>query len=443
MPNFTPHPSSLILYPSFIPYPLPLKLMIYDLSLSWRNVRTRKVQTAITILVVGLAIGLFVTVSVLGDAIRRGVVQASDPFGVLVVGAKGSGQQLVLSTILLQGPPVGNIPIHIYEELQADERVALAVPLAMGDNVGGARVIGTNEDFFRLTGLERETPPFVVTNGRAFTADFEAVLGATAARELGLTIGDAFITSHGVERVFETDEHAIPFTVVGILEPTSSPYDGAVFTTIPSIWAVHEEEGTHEEAAENSAEEEDHHTAESGQVTAILVKPVNFAVTNSIWQGFYTGTEAQAAFPGQELGGLFDQLRQGERVLTAVGYLAAVMAALTVLLAIYSATIAREQTIAIMRSLGASRVSVLRMVIFEALIISLVGAIFGRVVGYATAWLIAHNITAQAAVPVQIHYLFAIEPFLWLLPLVLAVAAGLYPALMAYRVDVVEKLFPG
>ncbi|MCB0035752.1 MAG: ABC transporter permease [Anaerolineales bacterium] len=409
--------------------------------------RTRKVQTAITIVVVGLAIGLFVTVSVLGDAIRRGVVQASDPFGVLVVGAKGSGQQLVLSTILLQGPPVGNIPFHIYEELQADERVALAVPLAMGDNVGGARVIGTNEDFFRLTGLEGETPPFVVASGRAFTADFEAVLGATAARQLGLTIGDAFFTSHGVERVFETDEHAIPFTVVGILEPTSSPYDGAVFTTIPSIWAVHEEEGTHEEAdeeaAENSAAEEDHHTAESGQVTAILVKPVNFAVTNSIWQGFYTGTEAQAAFPGQELGGLFDQLRQGERVLTAVGYLAAVMAALTVLLAIYSATIAREQTIAIMRSLGASRVSVLRMVIFEALLISLLGALCGRVVGYATAWLIASNITAQAAVPVQIQYLFAIEPFLWLLPLVLAVAAGLYPALMAYRVDVVEKLFPG
>lgn len=417
--------------------------MIYDLSLSWRNVRTRKIQTAITILVVGLAIGLFVTVSVLGDAIRRGVVQASDPFGVLVVGAKGSGQQLVLSTILLQGPPVGNIPFHIYEELQADERVALAVPLAMGDNVGGARVIGTNEDFFALSGLDSETTPFMIANGRQFAADFEAVLGATAARELGLTIGDAFFTSHGVERVFETDEHSRPFTVVGILEPTSSPYDSAVFTTIPSIWAVHEEEDAHDdEVGENTAEEEDHHTAGSGQVTAILVKPVNFAVTNSIWQGFYTGTEAQAAFPGQELGGLFDQLRLGERVLTAVGYLAAGMAALTVLLAVYSATIAREQTIAIMRSLGASRISVLRMVIFEALLISLMGALFGRVVGYAAAWAIASNISTQAAVPVRIQYSFEIEPFLWVLPLVLAVAAGLYPALMAYRINVVEKLFP-
>ena len=46
----------------------------------------------------------------------RGIIRASDPFGVLVVGAKGSGQQLVLSTLLLQGLPVGNIDGHIYAE---------------------------------------------------------------------------------------------------------------------------------------------------------------------------------------------------------------------------------------------------------------------------------------------------------------------------------------
>lgn len=420
--------------------------MLYDFNLSWRNVRARSVQTTITILVVGLAIGLFVTVSVLGDAIRRGVVTASDPFGVLVVGAKGSGQQLVLSTILLQGPPVGNIPFEIYEDLQTDERVALAVPLAMGDNVGGARVIGTSLAFFELSDPDRDEKPFRMANGRSFEADFEAVLGASAAAQLGLRIGDRFVTSHGVEAGLEPDEHGIPFTVVGVLEPTSSPYDGAVFTTVPSIWAVHEPDA--DSIVENSTlptpniEEDDEQTAQTGQVTAVLVEPVNFAAAQPIWQDFYTGTEAQAAYPGRELGGLFDQLRQGERILTAVGYLAAGMAALTVLLAIYSATVAREQTIAIMRSLGASRVSVLRMVIFEALIVSVIGAIFGRLIGYLTAGIIASTITEQSAVPVTVRLLPEIEPFLWILPLVLAVAAGLYPALMAYRVDIVEKLFP-
>lgn len=418
--------------------------MLYDLSLSWRNLRTRLVQTIITILVVGLAIGLFVTVSVLGDAIRRGVVTASDPFGVLVVGAKGSGQQLVLSTILLQGTPIGNIPIAIYEKLQEDERVALAVPLAMGDNVGGARVIGTSLAFFELTNPDGGATSFRLASGRPFDADFEAVLGARAAVELGLTLGDRFVTSHGVEAALEPDTHNVPFTVVGILEPTSSPYDGAVFTTVRSIWAVHEPVGFTQPPTLPipTREENDDQTAETGQVTAVLVEPVNVAAAQPIWQDFYTGTEAQAAFPGRELGGLFDQLRQGERVLTAVGYLAAAMAALTVLLAIYSATLAREQTIAIMRSLGASRVSVLRMVIFEALIIAILGALLGRLIGYLSAEIITTTITKQLAISMTVRFLSEIEPFLWILPLTLAITAGLYPALMAYRVDIVEKLFP-
>ncbi|MBK8430561.1 MAG: hypothetical protein IPL28_04430 [Chloroflexi bacterium] len=95
----------------------------------------------------------------MGDAIRQGVIRASDPFGVLVVGAKGSGQQLVLSSILLQGQPVGNISYAIFEELAADERVQTAVPLAFGDNIGGARIIGTNNSFFALTGHAASHPP--------------------------------------------------------------------------------------------------------------------------------------------------------------------------------------------------------------------------------------------------------------------------------------------
>jgi putative ABC transport system permease protein len=208
---------------------------MYPLSLAWRNLRAHPVQTAITIVVVSLALGLFVTIAVLGDAIRQGVIRASDPFGVLVVGAKGSGQQLVLSSILLQGQPVGNIPYAIFEELAADERVQTAVPLALGDNIGGARIIGTDNSFFALTGPRGEPSPFVLADGRLLEQDFEAVLGATAATQLGLGLGQTFVSSHGVERGFEPDEHDDPFTVVGILQPSGTPYDAAVFTTLASI----------------------------------------------------------------------------------------------------------------------------------------------------------------------------------------------------------------
>jgi putative ABC transport system permease protein len=143
------------------------------------------------------------------------------------------------------------------------------------------------------------------------------------------------------------------------------------------------------------------------------------------------------------LGGLFDLLNQGQQLLTVVGYLAAAMAALTLFLAVFSATGAREHLLAIMRGLGASRGSVFRVVLFETVLIALLGAITGRALGYAAAWLIAERIAAESTIPVSIRYLPSLEPYLWLLPLTLGILAGIIPAWQAYRSDVVQRLFPG
>ncbi|MGL4651725.1 MAG: ABC transporter permease, partial [Caldilineaceae bacterium] len=188
-----------------------------EFKLAWRNVVDRPVQTIVALLVVALAVALFVAVTHLNDGLQRGIVRASDPFGVLVVGAKGSAQQLVLSTLLLQGLPVGNIHADIYDELAQDPRAGLVVPIAMGDNVGGARIIGTSAAFFELRTDQAAGAAFRLVEGAPFAADFEAVLGATAARGLGLQLGNQFLSAHGVEQGLADDTHETPFTVVGIL----------------------------------------------------------------------------------------------------------------------------------------------------------------------------------------------------------------------------------
>lgn len=425
-------------------------MIFYDLTIAWRNLITRPVQTVITILVIGIAIALSVTVTHLNDGLQRGIIRASDPFGMVVVGAKGSAQQLVLSTLLLQGNPVGNIPHHLYEELAADPRVALAVPLAMGDNVGNARIIGTNHDFFTLGPSLQEPPSFHLAEGRLFTAKFEAVLGSTAAANLGLQMGDRFLPAHGVSQGLASDEHAVPHTIVGILQPSNTPFDNAVFTDIESVVEIHAEHAGEEHTAEEStgaASDEpsnqptDEHGSE-GEVTAVLVRPTGFIEQNELWQEFYSGTEAQAAFPGRELGSLFDLLNQGQALLRIVGYLATVMAALTLFLAIYSAAGARERLLAIMRGLGANRTMVFRIVLIETVLMALLGAFLGRLLGYLVAGQIAAQMSAQSSIPIAIRYLPQLEPFLWGIPLLLGVVAGLLPAVQAYRVNVVEKLFP-
>lgn len=412
--------------------------MTYDLFLAWRGLRARPVQTIIAIVIIALAVGLPVTVLALGDGARQGIIRASDPFGVLVVGAKGSGQQLVLSTILLQGNPVGNIDYGVYEALKTDARVALTVPLALGDNIGGARLIGTTDDLLQLRPALNEPLTFHVGQGRFFHADFEAVLGSEAADTLGLGIGDTFHASHGVGAGIEDDVHPQVYTVVGVLDRTISPYDNAVFVSYESIWATHEAEA----AGSAEAASGEHVEAEPGQVTAVLVKPVGFIEANKLWQDFATGTTAQAAFPGQELGGLFDLFSQVEDILTAVGYLVLVIAGLTVFLSLYSAIAAREQAIALMRGLGIRRTNVFRVVIAESLLVMLVGALIGRLVGYGAALGIAALLTQQSSIPIPIRFLPNLEPLLWLLPLGVGLLAGLIPAFQAYRVNVVEKLFP-
>jgi putative ABC transport system permease protein len=243
---------------------------------------------------------------------------------------------------------------------------------------------------------------------------------------------------------------------VGVLERSGTAFDDAVFTTVASVVEIHAEEeptagaatddgtGEHDEGEvhEHDESEVQEHEHSDDAVTAILVRPTGFGEANQIWQEFYVGTEAQAVFPGAELGGIFDLLDQAQELLLAVGWLAALMAAMTLFLAVFSAGVARERLLAIMRALGASRWHVSRVVLFEAVIIAFAGAIVGRVIGYTAALVLADQIALDSAVPVSIGYLPGLEPWLWVLPLGVGLIAGAIPAWQAYRANVLERLYP-
>lgn len=447
--------------------------MTYAFGTAWRNIRSRPLQTFIPSLVIALAIALSLVVAMLADGIKEGIIESSDPFGVIVIGAPGSSQQLVLNTVLLQDEPVGNIDYSVYEALAEDtEQVRLAVPLAFGDNVGGSPVIGTNYNFFELRDSYTAPPAFQLAEGRLFTdlsehdhedeadhADeeqehaededlhaghdhaanmFEAVLGSRAAKDLGLGIDDHFQTIHGTGPGIASDVHTEVYTVVGILKPSDTPYDAAVLTQIENTWhvhAVHEDDPLAQYIATDLAAGED-------QVTAVLVIPTSFTAQNRIAQEFENRYDAQAVFPGAELVELFDLIDQAQEVLVIVGYMVLVIAALTVFLAMYNATMARQQAIAIMRSLGSSRITVFQIILFETLLVVLLGTLLGRLLGYSATYIIATTYEERSFIPIPLRFLPTWELLLWVVPLGIGALAGLLPAWLAYRVNVVEKLFP-
>lgn len=405
-----------------------------DLALVWHQLRARPVQSLIPMLVIGIAIATSIAVLALADAARRGIEQASDPFGVLVVGPKGDGQQLVLNSILLQGAPLGTIDRAIYNEIAAAGDVRLAIPLAQADSIGRAPIIGTTADFLQLRGGVNDPPAFAVNAGRWFEADFEAVLGARAAAGLGLRVGEQFQPAHGVGVTLASDQHPFTYTVVGVLGASGTAYDNAVYVSLGSVWATHEDE-----------EADSAFSVVSGaadRLTAVLVQPLTFNDANRIWQRFYVRTDAQAVFPGQALGSLFDLLRQGEQILAAVGYLMLAIAALTVFLSMYGAALTRERDVAILRSLGAGRAHVFRLALLETLLVTIVGALIGRALGYGTAFALAGVLGGRSAIPLPIAYLINLEPTLWALSLIVGAAAGVLPAILAARVDIAAKLTP-
>ncbi|MCC5465494.1 ABC transporter permease [Pelosinus baikalensis] len=186
---------------------------------------------------------------------------------------------------------------------------------------------------------------------------FEAVVGAKAAQELGLRLGDEFKSAHGFIPGGHTHDHA--YQVVGILQPVNGPYDQAVLVPIESIWLAHEK---HESKVEGEAIEDSHehdHAIEDShehehEVTAILVKPKGYSEAMRLYQQFQQEKGAQMIFPAQVIVQLFSILGQGEQMLRSIAYVIIVMGLMIMTLSVYWSALGRTRDRAVLRALGAS-----------------------------------------------------------------------------------------
>lgn len=413
------------------------------LTIAWRNLRTRPVPTALTTTIIALALGVAVAVIVLGAGIRRGLTTASGPFE-LVIGPKGSPTQLVVSSILYQDVPIGNMTYAQYQALAADPRVHDAVPLALGDNLHGLRLVGTTPTMFQIA-ITPERPPFYrVAQGRAFAQDFEAVLGSAAARQLDFSLGATFTSMHGVQHSVNGTQHqGFAYTVVGVLAPTDTPADLGIYVPLSSYWKVH---GVMQGSIfspsvtprENGQADADGDSATG--VTAVLVRARDISAAYQIYQQLNAGKELQAALPGAVLIQLLNLLGQGQQLLSFVTGIALGMAVLSMTLALYGAVLNRQREIAVLRALGAGRRTVLGVALCEALLQGTVGLLAGVALGHGVAAAAAGFVNQQSALAVGTRFELVPEVGLLLSMLGLGVLAGILPALRAYRVEAAHVL---
>ena len=414
------------------------------LTIAGHNLLSKPVQSGVTVLVTAMAIALMSMVSLLANGIHEGLVRATEPFD-LIVGAKGSPNQLVLNTVFLQDNPIGNIDYAVYENLKANPLTAAAIPLAFGDNYRGYRIVGASGDIFRHE-IKPGATWLKLAAGQPFQQPFEAGVGAKAARELGLTLGDEFKSVHGL--IPGGDAHAAPYRVVGILQPLQGPYDQAIMTDITSIWEAHADHDPDHNAAaaadhdpdHNATADDDHdHQQTHRAVTAVLVKPHGYGEAMRLYQQYQNNQTAQLVFPAQVIVKLFAILGQGEAALTMLSYAAIAMGLMITGLSLYWSALSRARERAILRALGASAYDMAVITICEAGIIAAGGAIIGGVAGHGVYALLAGAMTDKTAVTLSTAVIAA-EAHILLAVAALGVAAGAIPAFLTYRSDIGRQL---
>jgi putative ABC transport system permease protein len=380
--------------------------------LAWRYLAARPLLTALHIVLLALGAGTIALLLLFtGQAEER--LERDARSVDLVVGAKGSPLQLILSSVLHADVPTGNIPLEAVERLAAEPMVAEAIPISLGDSYRGFRIVGTQPAFLALHHA-------AIAQGGIFTGEMEAVLGAQVAKRTGLALGATFAGSHGLAAAGGATHGDHPYKVVGILAPTGSVIDRLVTTPLESVWEVH---GTHGAAPQ------------AREVTAVLLRyrtPIAAAV---LPRRINATTALLAASPAYEGARLMNLVGVGVDALGVFALVLMASAALSVFIALTSALQERRYDLALLRMLGASPAKLFVLVAAEGMTLVVAGVILGLVVGHVAAealgrWLAASqtwSLTGIAWAPG--------EAWLAALALVLGAATCAIPAILAYRRD--------
>ena len=380
--------------------------------------------------VLSLALGVAVVAALL--AIDQGLDTRFDRDlgGIdLVVGAKGSPLQIILSSVFQIDQPTGNISIDVLNRLKRNMLISEAVPVSLGDNIGGFRIVGTSTDYLQLYDAS-------LASGRLWTKPLEAVLGAQVANDQHLSVGSTFVGEHGLSPGGEMHV-ANPYRVVGILKPTGTVADRLALTDIASVWKVHEHENAEHDAAVAAEthlnEGPDLYPAVGNQVTAVLVRYRSAMGALMVPRLIKAIPDVQSAVPALELARLDQLLGTGSRVLRGFGIGLLVLSALGFFVALLSAVQERQRDLALLRALGGRPGLLLRLVLTEALVLGCVGSVAGLLLGRAAATIAARVVASGGGPALALPAVGMPDLAVFGVGILLALMAALLPAASAYR----------
>jgi len=395
------------------------------LLLVLRSLRQHALSTSATALAIALAGGLLLSVWVVKTQSQATFTQINTGFDA-VLGARGSKLQLVLNALFHLEASPGNVAQADYLFIKSHPAVKRAIPIAVGDNLRGFRIVGTDPELF----TEVEYAPgekFVFSTGRLWQGEAkEAVLGSFAAQKLGLKVGDIFHPFHGL--IYdEKNQHAETYIVTGLLAPTNTPVDKVVWIPLHGLQTM-----------------SGHDPNTATDVSAVLIQ-LRAPAAGFMLDLMYNrqGNRLTFAYPiAAIMGDLFAKIGWFDRVLALVAYLVALVSAVGVLVAIYNSMVARQRDLAILRALGARRRTLFSAVVLEATAIGIIGMIAAFAVYAVVASVVAAIIRSETGVVINPWITHPVMLWAPLGMVSLCALSGLVPAWKAYQTDIAGNLAP-
>jgi putative ABC transport system permease protein len=393
-------------------------------KLAWRNIWFKPLNTILSIILLASSVAIITVLILLEKQFEEQFSSNADNID-LVLGAKGSPLQLVLSSVYQVDAPTGNINYAEAQTWMRNPFVKTAIPLAFGDNYLGYKIVGTTPDYLNQFNAKIE-------KGKIFNHDFEVVVGSEIAQKLNIRIGDKFYGSHGDAKEGEKHEEN-KYIVVGIASSTGKVIDNLILSNISSVWETHDEhEHEHEHEHESEVDKE---------ITAVLLKFKN-KMGIILWPRLIAqNTKMQAASPAIEINRLFSLFGIGLLALQYLAYGIMMVSGISIFVALYNTLKERKYEFALLRTSGASRFQLLSLVLIESLVLCFSGFFFGTIIGRIALLFISKSSEAEFKMSFNpFEMILDKEGVLFLVTIFVGILAAIIPAVKAYKLNISKTL---
>lgn len=407
------------------------------IQFNFKQIKSRPLSSVLNIILFATGVTIISLVFLLKDSFENQMDKNAGGID-LVVGAKGSPLQLILSGIYHVDYPTGNIDYNEAIELSKNPLIKQAIPLALGDNFNGFRIVGTNKAYPTIYNGQ-------IQAGSLWLKDFEATIGSKVASKTGLAIGRQFAGVHGLSAESDDVHESTPYTVTGIFKETGTVLDQLILTNIESVWKIHD---SHEHHHEHGEAEKDHdHTTdgehEEGEhpkeITSLLIRYQSPMGAITLPRLINKSTNMQAASPVQEINRLYSLLGVGIEALAYISGFIILISTLSIFISLLNSLKERKYELALIRVMGGSRFRLFAIVILEGISFAIIGYIVGFVTSRFMMFVLSTYTDNNFNYTFQ-QWVTPIDLLLLIASLIIGIIAATIPAIKAMKTNISKTL---